>query len=183
MKLYLCRHGETAWSLSGQHTGKTDLSLTEKGKVQAAGLRKEIQGVSFEKIFSSPKKRALESAEGLHPVLDPHLVEWDYGDYESLTSDEIRKKNPGWNLFMDGAPGGETVEQVKKRADQFLKRLNGYKGNVALFSHGHFLRALTARFLGLEMEMGQHFLLSTASLSILGYEKDQPVIVLWNQIA
>lgn len=180
MKLYLCRHGETEWTLTGQHTGTTDIPLTKTGQKQAVHLRKRIKPVHFEKVFSSPEIRAVESCAGMKPVLDPNLVEWDYGDYEGLTSAEIHEKNPKWNLFEAGAPGGESVEQVKKRADHFLKMVRQFKGNVAVFSHGHFLRMLAARFLGLEPEMGKLFLLSVASLSILGYEKEQPVVILWN---
>ncbi len=180
MQLYLCRHGETEWTVTGQHTGRTDIPLTLAGQKQTRYLRKRIQPVHFEKVFSSPARRAVESCAGLEPTLDARLLEWDYGDYEGLTSAEIHEKDPQWNLFQAGAPGGESVEQVGKRADHFLKMASQFKGNVAVFSHGHFLRVLAARFLGLEPEMGKLFLLSVASLSILGYEKEQPVAILWN---
>jgi broad specificity phosphatase PhoE len=180
MQLYLCRHGETEWTVTGQHTGRTDLPLTLRGQEQTRYLRKRLQPIHFEKVFSSPASRAVESCAGLEPTLDAALMEWDYGDYEGLTSAEIHEKNPKWNLFQSGAPGGESVEDVGKRADHFLKRVSQFKGNVAVFSHGHFLRVLAARFLGLEAEMGKFFLLSVASLSLLGYEKEQPVVILWN---
>lgn len=179
-KLYLCRHGETEWTLSGQHTGRTDIALTPKGLEQAEHLRKRLYGISFEKVFTSPRKRAMQTCQGLHAVVEPLAVEYDYGDYEGLTTEEILKKDPSWNLFQDGAPGGETLEQVGKRADQLLKKMEAYQGNVGLFSHGHFLRVLAARFLGLAPEQGKLFLLSVASVSILSYERNQPAIALWN---
>lgn len=179
-QIYICRHGETEWTLSGQHTGNTDIPLTKRGIEQAALLRKRIESVHFDQVFSSPRIRATESSEGLHPVIDPNIAEWNYGDYEGLTTQEIHSKNPKWNLFKDGAPHGESIQEVGKRADQFLKTISQYKGNIAIFSHGHFLRVLTARFLGLPPEMGKLFVLSVASLSILGYEKAEPVIILWN---
>lgn len=181
-QLYLCRHGETEWTLSGQHTGTTDLSLTKKGQEQAALLRGQIAKVEFDAIFTSPKKRALETCKGLPHQKDPDLCEWNYGEYEGKTSEEIQKIRPGWNLFHDGAPGGETADDVGRRADAFLKKALSYSGNVAVFSHGHFLRVLAARYLGLEPKMGKIFNLSVASLSILGYERKQPVVLLWNQI-
>lgn len=179
-QIYLLRHGETEWTLSGQHTGSTDLSLTERGKQQAALLKERIGQIHFDQIFSSPRIRALESCEGLNPIIDPNIAEWNYGDYEGLTSREIRQKDPNWELFRDGAPNGESVQHVAKRADQFLKSISQYKGKVALFSHGHFLRVLTARYLGLEPIMGELFLLSVASLGILGHEKERKVVILWN---
>lgn len=180
-KLYLCRHGETAWTLSGQHTGKTDIPLTEKGKEQAILLKKRLEKVSFDAVFSSPKKRACESCIGMKYEIDPNIQEWDYGDFEGKTTLEIHKVNPTWNLFQDGAPNGETAEEVGKRADAFLKKALAYSGNVAVFSHGHFLRVLTARFLGLKPQMGKHLFLSVASTGILGFERESPVIILWNE--
>lgn len=176
-KLYLCRHGETAWTLSGQHTGKTDIPLTERGKSQAARLRKRLQKIHFDAVFSSPKKRAIESCKGMQPIIDASVEEWDYGDYEGLASQEIHAKNPGWDLFTDGAPNGESPDEVGKRADQFLKRAGRCKGTVVIFSHGHFLRVLAARYLGLTPQMGKLFSLSVASLSILG----ESAIILWNE--
>ena len=177
MELYLCRHGETEWTVSGKHTGKTDLPLTAEGERQAAALRERLRGIHIDAVFTSPRKRAKSTCEGMHAVADPLLVEWDYGDYEGLTSAEI---GPAWDLFTQGAPGGETPLQVAGRADQFLKTVSRYKGKVAIFSHGHFLRMLAARFLGLAPEMGNLFVLSVASLSILGFEKGRPAIILWN---
>jgi probable phosphoglycerate mutase len=143
-------------------------------------MKKRLQQVKFEKVFTSPRKRALVTCEGFNAIVDPLIAEWDYGDYEGLTSKEISQKNPSWNLFLDGAPGGERPEQVGRRADQFLQKLHSFKGNVALFSHGHFLRVLAARYLGLDIEDGKLFLLSVASIGILGFERKQPVVVLWN---
>lgn len=180
-KLYLCRHGETEWTLSSQHTGRTDIPLTERGKEQAIKLRKRIENIPFDAIFSSPRKRALFTCGPLPHIIDPDLAEWDYGDFEGKTREEIRQLNPDWTIFKDGAPGGESVEAIGKRADAFLKKMERYSGNVAIFSHGHFLRVLTARFLGLKPEMGKLFLLSVASLSILGNDRGQPVIELLNE--
>ena len=180
-KLYLCRHGETEWTLSGKHTGKTDIGLTEKGKAEAAVLRKKIQAVSFDQVFTSPLMRARQTCEGIDAIVDPSVVEWDYGQYEGRTTAEIHKENPNWNLFYDGAPGGESAEQVGKRADLLLQKARQFSGNVAVFSHGHFLRVLAARFLELDPKMGRLFSLSVASISILGFEKQKPVINLWNE--
>lgn len=179
-EIYLCRHAETEWSLSGQHTGKSDLPLTKRGEWQAASLRKRLEGVHFQKIFTSPAKRAVQTCEGLGAIPEPLAVEWDYGEYEGLTSGQIGEKRPRWNLFTDGAPGGETPEQVGRRADLVLKNLLNSKGRVALFSHGHFLRVLAARFLGLRVQEGALFSLSVASLSILRVEKSHPALFLWN---
>ncbi len=179
-KIYLCRHGETEWTLSGQHTGKTDLALTEKGEKQAAHLRAKIEKVPFDAIFCSPRRRAIQTCGYSKHEIDPNLAEWDYGSFEGKTSAEIREANPGWNIFKDGAPDGERPEDVQKRADAFLHKIQKYSGNIAVFSHGHFLRALSARYLGLEVKMGKLFALSVASLSILGFEKENPVILLWN---
>ncbi len=182
-QIYLCRHGETAWTLSGQHTGKTDIPLTERGQRQAALLRKRLQPVQFEKVFSSPRIRALQSSEGLDPVIDSRIAEWDYGDYEGLTSKRIHEQSPHWRLFKEGAPNGESIEQISQRADQFLQMIHQYKGKVAVFSHGHFLRILCARYLGLRPEMGKLFSLSVASLGILGHEKGEPALILWNDVS
>ena len=126
-QIYLCRHGETEWTLSGQHTGTTDIPLTERGKAQALLLQKRLQKVRFEKVFTSPRKRALATSEDLHAVIDPNLAEWDYGDYEGLTTQEIHQKNPKWNLFTDGAPNGESPAQIGKRADLVLRTLSHTK--------------------------------------------------------
>lgn len=182
MELYLCRHGETEWTLSGQHTSKTDISLTDEGRQQAELLRKRLVGIEFEKVFTSPRKRSIETCNGMDAQVDENLVEWDYGDYEGLTREQIHQKNAVWNLFVDGAPQGESPEQVGRRADQFLENIREYKGKIAVFSHGHFLRVLAARFLGLEPEVGDIFLVSVASISVLGYDRGQPVVILWNSI-
>lgn len=177
MELYLYRHGETEWSLSGRHTGKTDIPLTPNGRRQAALLRKGLQGIHFEKIFTSPRKRALETCEGMGAIVDLRLAEWDYGDYEGQTRQQI---GPRWDLFTQGAPGGESPQQVVKRVDDFLKMIAQYKGKVAIFSHGHFLKVLMARFLKQPPKMAKLFSLAVASVSILGYDRGEPIIFLWN---
>jgi probable phosphoglycerate mutase len=184
--VFLARHGETAWSLSGQHTGRTDLPLTERGKRNAHALGERLKGLKFAKVFTSPLLRACRTCElagfGSVAAVDQDLVEWDYGEYEGRRTSEIRAERPGWQLFRDGCPGGESPDQVGARADRVLNRLRAVRGDVLLFSSGHFLRVLAARWLGLEPAGGRFFLLSTASLSALGYEHDvcQPVICLWN---
>ena len=180
VQIYLCRHGETEWSRSGQHTGKTDIPLTPHGLEEAVQLRAKLGTIHFSKVLSSPKVRALATCEGMHPEIERLAVEWDYGDYEGLTSTQIHAKDPHWDLFRDGAPHGESPEQVGKRADQLLEKIKSSKGKIAIFSHGHFLRVFTARFLGLEPDKARLFALSVASLSILSYERDQPIILLWN---
>jgi probable phosphoglycerate mutase len=184
--VYLARHGETAWSLTGQHTGHTDLPLTERGERNARALGERLSGLKFAKVFTSPMLRARRTCQlagfGSVAAVDQDLVEWDYGEYEGRRTSEIRAERPGWQLFCDGCPGGESPEQVGARADRVVDRVQAVQGDVLLFSSGHFLRVLAARWLGLEPAGGRHFLLSTASLSTLGYEHDlcQPVICLWN---
>jgi broad specificity phosphatase PhoE len=184
--IYLARHGETAWTLSGQHTGLTDLPLTEHGEENAKHLGERLQGLAFAKVFTSPLQRARRTCElagfGAVAEIDPDLVEWNYGEYEGLTSAQVHQKNPHWQLFRDGCPGGESVAQIGTRADRVVERLRGIRGNVLLFSSGHFLRVLASRWLGLDASAGQYLLLSTAALSELGYEHDlsEPVIRLWN---
>jgi broad specificity phosphatase PhoE len=184
--IFLARHGETAWSLSGQHTGVTDLPLTARGEQNARSLAGRLRGVSFTRVFTSPLQRARRTCElaGFGGVadIDADLVEWNYGEYEGVTTAEILGKRPGWQLFRDGCPGGESPAQIGSRADRVVARLRGIPGNILLFSSGHFLRVLTARWLGLEPGAGRYFVLSTASLSALGYEHDtsEPVIRLWN---
>jgi broad specificity phosphatase PhoE len=184
--LYLARHGETAWSLSGQHTGLTDLPLTERGERNARRLAERLKGLSFIKVFSSPLQRAMRTCElagfGGRVEIDRDLVEWNYGEYEGRRTADIHKERPDWQLFRDGCPGGESPDQVGARADRVVKRTWQIAGNVLIFSSGHFLRVLTARWLGLEPAAGKYFLLSTASLSALGYEHNlsQPVIQMWN---
>lgn len=189
-RLYLIRHGETAWSLSGQHTGRTDIPLTARGERNAQELAVRLKGLSFAKVFASPRQRALRTCAlaGLDAVaaLEPDLAEWDYGDYEGQRSVDIRKGRPDWNLFQDGCPRGESPAQVSERADRVIARLRTLEGNMALFSHGHFGRVLAARWIGLPARQAQHFLLSTAPLSILGYEQNfakEPAIVLWNAVS
>lgn len=185
--LYVARHGETAWSLSGQHTGLTDLPLTPNGERNARRLGERLKGMSFAKVFTSPLQRASRTCElaGFDDVAetDPDLVEWNYGQYEGLCSAEILAERPEWQLFRDGCPGGESAAQVSERADRVVQRVRTVPGNVLLFSSGHFIRVLAARWLALGPEpAGRYFLLTTASLSALGYEHklSQPVIRLWN---
>jgi probable phosphoglycerate mutase len=184
--VYLARHGETAWSLSGQHTGLSDLPLTERGERNARRLGERLRGLTFAKVFTSPLVRAARTCElaGFRGVaeVDRDLVEWDYGDYEGRRTVEIHANRPDWQLFRDGCPGGETPEQVGVRADHVVSRVRAIQGNVLLFSSGHFLRVLAARWLGLAPGAGRYFLLSTASVSVLGYEHNlsQPVIRLWD---
>jgi broad specificity phosphatase PhoE len=185
--LYLGRHGETAWTLSGQHTGRTDLPLTENGERQARALGQRLQRVSFAKVLTSPSQRAVRTCEfagfGAVAETDPDLAEWDYGEYEGRRTSEILAERPGWRLFRDGAPGGETFEQVGARADRVLARIRSIGGNVLVVSSAHFSRVVAARWLGLPITAGRYFYLNTASLSILGYEHDnldEPLVRLWN---
>ena len=185
-EVYLARHGETEWSLSGRHTGRTDVPLTERGERNARALAERLRGLSFAEVLTSPMQRARRTcvlagfADRAEVV--PDLAEWDYGDYEGRRTAEIRRERPDWWLFRDGAPGGESVAAVSARADRVVARLRSAAGNVLVFGHGHFLRVLAARWLGLEPAGGRLFHLSTASLSVLGYEHDlsEPVIKLWN---
>jgi len=189
--VYLARHGETAWSLTGQHTGRTDLPLTEAGECNARKLGERLKGMSFAKVWTSPLQRAACTCElagfGAAAEVDGDLVEWNYGDYEGLRSDEILRDRPDWQLFRDGCPGGESPRQVLARADRVLNRIRKAEGDVLLFSSGHFIRLLAARWIGIDRpvqtkSLARSFLLSTASLSALGYERDvsRPVIRLWN---
>jgi len=184
--VYLARHGETAWSISGQHTGLTDLPLTERGERNAARLGKRLRGVTFAVVLTSPLKRAARTCElagfGRVAQVEPDLLEWNYGDYEGRRTDEIHAERPGWQLFRDGCPRGETPEQVGARADHVLQQIRAVQGEVLIFSSGHFLRVLAARWLELEPGAGRFFLLSTASLSALSYEHNlsQPAIRLWD---
>lgn len=182
----LARHGETAWSLSGQHTGLTDLPLTEHGERNARSLAKRLNGLKFAQVFTSPLQRAARTCElagfARTAEMDRDLVEWNYGQYEGRTSADIEKDNPGWQLFRDGCPGGESPPQVGERADRVVSRVRAIQGDVLIFSSGHFLRVFAARWLGMEPAGGTFFTLSTASLSALGYEHSlaEPVIRLWN---
>jgi probable phosphoglycerate mutase len=185
--VYLARHGETAWSLSGQHTGRTDLPLTERGERNAGALGQRLRGLTFTKVFTSPLRRAVRTCElagfASAAEIDPDLVEWDYGQYEGRRTAEIRAERPDWEQFRDGCPGGESPDQIAARADRVGGRLRAVKGDVLVFSHGHFLRVLAARWLGLDAAGGRYLLLDTASLSALGYEfhQTEPVIRLWNE--
>ena len=183
---YLARHGETAWTLTGQHTGVTDIPLTERGESNARRLGERLKRLTFARVFTSPLRRAVRTCElaGFAAVatVDPDLVEWNYGEYEGRRTAEIRLERPDWQLFRDGCPGGEMPDEVGVRADRMVSRVRAVQGDVLLFSSGHFLRVLAARWLGLEPGAGRFFLLSTASLSALGYEHErtQPVIRLWD---
>ena len=184
--IYLARHGETAWTLSGQHTGLIDLPLTPAGERNARQLGERLKGSRFAAVFTSPLQRAVRTCElagfGSIAKVDPDLVEWNYGQFEGLRLAEILAKYPNWDLFRDGCPGGESPTQIAGRADRVAKRLRALQADVLLFSSGHFLRVLAARWLGLDPVGGRYLLLSTASLSVLGYEHNlsQPVIRLWN---
>jgi broad specificity phosphatase PhoE len=186
--IYLARHGETAWSLSGQHTGLTDLPLTERGERNARALGNRLKGRNFVRVFSSPLQRAKRTCDlagfGAVATVDHDLVEWNYGDYEGRTTADIHKERPDWKLFRDGCPGGESLAAIGARADRVLGKVREFDGDVLLFSSGHFLRILGARWLGLEASAGALLLLSTASLSILGFEhgKTDPVLRLWNDV-
>ena len=184
--VYLARHGETAWSLSGQHTGRTDLPLTGRGEDQARALGERLHGLVFAKVLTSPSQRAVRTCAlagfGATADTDPDLAEWDYGAYEGRRTAEILTERPDWQLFRDGAPGGEMAEQVAGRADRAIARIRAVHGNVLVVSSAHISRVLAARWLGLPPSGGRYFFLGTASLSLLGYEHDmtEPIIRLWN---
>ena len=185
--LYLVRHGETEWSLSGRHTGRTDMVLTERGKREARELARRLRDIRFAHVLTSPRQRAQQTCRlaglGAAAEIEPDLAEWDYGDYEGKRSTDIRKVRAGWNIFRDGCPGGETPAQVSDRADRLIARLRALEGNVALFSHGQFGCVLAARWIGLPPVEAQHFALGPASLSILGFGFHHPevaVIAMWN---
>jgi probable phosphoglycerate mutase len=185
--VYLARHGETAWSLTGQYTGLTDLPLTERGERNARQLGARLHGLTFAKVYTSPLQRAARTCElagfGAVAEVDPDLVEWDYGHYEGRRTAEILAERPGWLLFRDGCPGGESPAQASARADRVVSRLRAVQGDVLLFSSGHFIRVLATRWIELEVtDNARRFMLSTASLSAVGYEnvRSRPVIRLWN---
>ena len=186
--IYLARHGETAWSLTGQYTGLTDLPLTERGERNASRLQERLKGMKFAKVFTSPLQRARRTCElagfGTVAEIDPDLLEWDYGEYEGRRTAEIHAERPDWQLFRDGCPGGESPAQVAARADRAVSRLRAAQGDVLLFSSGHFLRVLAVRWIGQDLTAhARSFMLSTASLSALGYEDSlsRPVVRLWNE--
>jgi broad specificity phosphatase PhoE len=184
VEVFLVRHGETAWSLSGQHTGRTDLALTENGRRRARLLAPLLAQAEISHVLASPLRRARETCElaGLadRMQVDPDLVEWNYGAYEGLTQEEIARTAPGWVLFADGCPGGESPDEVGARADRVLGRVRSLYGRVALFAHGHFFRVLAARWIGLPPGQGSRFLLDTATVSVLGSYRDIPAVKRWN---
>ncbi|MFS0884263.1 histidine phosphatase family protein [Aeromicrobium sp. 179-A 4D2 NHS] len=181
-ELWLVRHGETEWSRSWRHTSVTDLELTDAGREQARTLRPLLTGVAFDRIWSSPRRRALETAElaGCTPEIDEDLVEWDYGEYEGITTAQIRETVPGWTVWSHPTPGGETAAQVGERLDRVVERVRSAGGRTLVFAHGHSLRVLAARWLGLDVADGRVFLLDTGTYSVLGDDRGQPVIVQWN---
>jgi probable phosphoglycerate mutase len=184
VKVFVIRHGETAWSLSGQHTGKTDIPLTDNGRRLAERLRPVLAKETLTRVFVSPMQRARETCNlaglGAAAVIDPDLAEWNYGEYEGLTPKQIHEGAPDWLIFQDGCPGGESPEQVGARADRVIARSRKVEGNVALFAHGHILRVLAARWIGSPPGAGQHFLLDTGTLCVLGYYRDVPAVKIWN---
>ncbi len=180
----LIRHGETEWSLSGRHTGRTDLPLLPEGEAQARALRSRLADVPLVTVRCSPLLRARQTSElaglGEGAEIDPDLAEWDYGDYEGLTTPEIREARPGWELFADGAPGGETAAAVGARVDRVIERVRAVDGDVACVAHSHLLRVLAARWIGLDPSGGRLFVLGPAGLSELGWDRGQPVVNRWN---
>ncbi len=182
-KLYIVRHGETEWSLSGRHTGRTDVPLTQNGVSQAGLLAGYLSTIKFSWVASSPLARARETSLlagfSASDLLDD-LMEWDYGDYEGLTTSQISRIHPGWFLWRDGVAGGETIYEVEQRADRVLSLAREHSENAIVFSHGHFLRALAARWLGLPVLEGRLFALQPAAVSVLAFENDHPVIFSWN---
>ena len=185
-QVYLIRHGETEWSLSGRHTGITDIPLTENGRRAAKRLETALTKETFTAVLTSPLERARKTSElagfGGRAEIEFDLMEWNYGEYEGLTSKQIREKVPGWILFRDGCPGGESPEQIGARVDRVIARVRAVDGRVALFAHGHIFRVFAARWLGLPVLAGCHFLLDTATLNILGYDREIPAVTTWNAI-
>ena len=181
-QVWLVRHGTTEWSLNGRHTGRTDLPLTAAGEAAASSLRPLLAEHPFALMLSSPLKRAHHTAElaGCEPELDDDLQEWDYGAYEGRTTPDIRQERPGWSIWDDGVPGGETIEQVAARADRVIARARAVEGDSIFFAHGHLLRILGARWIDAPPTAGRHLLLSTAAICVLGYERDTPALARWN---
>ena len=190
LRLYLIRHGETGWSRSGRHTGRTDIPLTPNGEYEARELGKHLRDISFAQVLTSPLRRAVQtcSLAGLdkNPEIEPDLAEWDYGGYEGQRSVDILEARSDWNVYRDGCPDGEMPAQVSARADRLISRLLKLDGNIALFAHGQFGSVLAARWIGLAVAEAEHFLLGTASLSILAFDPHHagvPVIALWNALS
>ena len=183
-KIYVVRHGETSWSLSGQHTGVTDIPLTEKGKEMAKRFKPFLAKENLSLVLTSPLERAQMTCKlaglGDQSKIEPNLMEWNYGRYEGLTTEEIHVQSPNWMIFRDGCPEGESPKQVADRADQVIARIQGTKGDVALFAHGHILKVFVARWLGLPAEAGCHFILDTGTLSILSYYRGVQTVERWN---
>ncbi len=183
-EIFVVRHGQTEWSAAGKHTGRTDVPLTREGRAQAAALASELADRDFTLVLCSPLRRARETCElagqAERAVIDDDIQEWDYGDYEGLTTAEIRQINPDWNLWRDGCPGGEQSEQVAARADRALQRLRGAGGHAIAFAHGHVLRVLTARWLGMEAAAGARFALVAGGVGVLGFERETEVLSRWN---
>jgi broad specificity phosphatase PhoE len=183
-KVYLLRHGETEWSLNGRHTGVTDVPLTENGRTAARRLKPILAKETFALVLTSPLSRARETCElaelGKQANVEPDLVEWNYGEYEGLTTEQIRLTRPDWSVFRYGCPGGETPDQIGARADRVLTKVRASEGDVALFAHGHILRVLAARWINLSPGYGEHFLLDTATLNVLGYYRESPAFKIWN---
>jgi len=190
LEIYFIRHGETAWSISGQHTGRTDLPLTPHGEAMARELATTLKGIDFSLVLTSPRLRARATCDlaglGTGAQTEPDLAEWDYGEYEGLRTAGIHQLHPHWDVWEDGCPGGETPADVSARADHLIARLRDLMGPVALFSHGQFGRALAARWIGLPVAQGQHFAIAAASVGVLGFEVEHPgrrVVALWNATA
>ena len=183
-EVVLVRHGETQWTRSGRHTGRTDIPLTERGREQAQRIGRVLRDRRFALVLASPLSRALETCRlagfGEHAELTDDLLEWDYGDYEGRRTDDIRVTRPRWSLWSDGVPGGETADDVAARVDRLVARARAAGGSVALFAHAHVLRVLTARWLGLGPEGGGLFVMAPAAVSMLGYEREASVIRRWN---
>jgi len=184
LNVFAIRHGETEWSLGGQHTGTTDIPLTDKGRPLAERMRPALAREAFALVLCSPMQRSRETCAltglGDKAVIDADLAEWNYGQYEGLTPKQIQERRPGWLIFRDGCPGGESPEQVGVRVDRVIERARAAQGDVALFAHGHVLRVLAARWIGQPAGSGQHFLLDTGTLCILGYYHDIPAVKVWN---
>jgi broad specificity phosphatase PhoE len=185
VNVFAIRHGETAWSLNGQHTGKTDIPLTDNGRRLAVRMRPVLAAKAFDLVLCSPMRRARETCElagfGDSAIIDSDLVEWNYGKYEGLTPKQIDEMAPGWLIFRDGCPGGEAPEQVSERVDRVIARSRAVAGDTALFAHGHLLRVFAARWIGLPASGGQHFLLNTGTLCVFGYYREIPAVQIWNR--